>query len=133
MFPTFEDLFRVVLFVHFSEKYRQKGWAIVDGNSAGADALGKLTKKFSDWPKGHFSAFDQPAFENYYPARFDADRERLSMARSHNEEREIKGKMAEDLCQWVADDPATALKALESSAAGPINALRNIERQFETG
>jgi hypothetical protein len=124
----FEDLYRVVLFALLSERYRRKAWVLVDNDPAGTEVIEKLRNSFSDWPADHFGQFDKAGFEEYYPSRFDEDRAQLLGERDWRRVQEIKGKLAEDLCQWVESDPDSALPEVEQSAAGAISQLRRIEK-----
>jgi len=124
----FEDLYRVVLFARLSERYRRKAWVLVDNDPAGTQVVEKLRNSFKDWPADNFGQFDKASFEEYYPSRFDEDRARLSPDLDWRRAQEIKGKMAEDLCQWAKSDPQEALPELEQSAAGAISQLRRVEK-----
>jgi hypothetical protein len=124
----FEDLHRLVLFALLSERYRRKAWVLVDNDTAGTQVVEKLRNSFSDWPADNFGQFDKASFEEYYPSRFDEDRARLLVERDWRRAQEIKGKLAEDLCQWVESDPHGALPELEQSAAGAISQLRRVEK-----
>ena len=128
VFATFDDLFRVFLFVHFTEKFRRRGWVLVDNDEPGQAAVTKLRRKFSDWPVEHFDMFDQPAFEAYYPERFAADCDSINDVKLSKQERqERKGALANKVCEWAEANPEEAVSEFRVSAAGAIEALRRIE------
>ncbi|UUA73299.1 ATP-dependent nuclease [Cellvibrio sp. QJXJ] len=128
--PTFNDLSRVVLFTHLQQAYSGLAWVRVDGDDAGKESIEKLRTKFSSIPKDHFSTFDKPQFELYYPAEFQAKANAALAIQGKKQKQEEKGTLLKEVIIWIEQDINRAKIEFEKSAASVITELKLIEKQF---
>jgi predicted ATPase len=125
----FEDLHRFVLFGHLSDRYRNRVWVLVDGDSAGREVVSRLSSAYRDWSDDHFQTFDADNFESYYPERFLEETADALREGDWKLRQELKGALAESVCDWAMADPPAARAELAVSAAHVIERLRRIEAQ----
>ena len=128
--PMFKDLFRVVLFTHLQQVYSGLAWVRVDGDGVGKDSIERLKEKFPSIPQDHFSTFDKPQFELYYPGEFQARVSEILGIQDKHKKREAKRILLNDVIDWLDQDTDRARQALEQSAPSIINELKVIEQQF---
>jgi hypothetical protein len=127
---TAQDLHRVLLFAHLADKVSHRAWVIVDGDEAGQDVILALRRAFTSWPDEHFHALSESDFERYYPERFRPKVEKIEANTDWQIDREEKGALALEVCNWFIQDPETAKEALEVSCGPVIDVLRKIEDQL---
>lgn len=125
--PTFEDFRRLFLFAHLEPQYKGRASVIVDGDDQGREIVARLQQKYPDWPAGHFTTWDQPDFERYYPDRFKAEIA-AALSQEHDAKRRAKKQLLDDVKAWCAAEPEAARTAFDQSAAEVIAKLRGIER-----
>ena len=127
-----KDCLNLFTFIHLQPIYEQKAWVLVDGDSAGKEAIVELRETFNKWPHNHFRNFSQPAFERYYPATFHESVTAVLAEKDSQIKRGKKGKLCEDVCRWLLEQPeAVAREALLESAAEVVEVLRSIEKEFD--
>jgi hypothetical protein len=129
--PTFEDFRRLFLFAHLELQYRGRAWVIVDGDAEGKKVAKALRGKYKDWPSDHFTTWDQPEFERYYPSRF-ADQVEEALAKSHDDKPAAKKALLDDVKAWCKANEAEARAAFADSAAEVIEKLREIDEALRS-
>jgi predicted ATPase len=125
-----DDLWRVVLFVHISDREQPRAWVMVDGDPSGLSAVEELRKRYRDWPAERFVAFSQNGIEEYYPDRFAEEVSAISAEPDKRKRMSMKGDLAMKICRWYMADPEVAKPELAVSAAEIINLLEGIEQQI---
>lgn len=128
--PFFDDLYRLVLYMHLEDRYREKCWVRVDGDDVGQDAVAKLREKYPSWPEEHFATFSEGQFEKYYPVRFQPQVEATLAIVDKEERREAKKALLLDAVEWLDANPDEGKAALEEAAADVIADLREMEAAF---
>jgi hypothetical protein len=125
--PTFEDFRRLFLFAHLEPQYKGRAWVVVDGDDEGKRIVTSLQNKYRDWGEGHFSTWDKPDFEQYYPARFAAQVEDV-LSKPHDAKPAAKKQLLDEVKQWCDTQPAEAKEGFAESAAEVIGKLKAIDR-----
>jgi len=121
--PKFNDLHRLFLYLHSNQIYKNKTWAIADGDDAGTGAIKKMREKFSSWDPSFFVNFERNNFEEYYPFRFkDQVNEVLNMGKS-SEKRKRKAELLNSVVMWMTDNKNEAKEALQESGREVIEKL----------
>jgi predicted ATPase len=128
--PTFNDLFRVVLFTHLQQAYSGLAWVRVDGDDVGIESIEKLKAKFPSIPQDHFSTFDKPQFELYYPNQFKKKADAALTTQDKKRKQEAKRELLEEVISWIEQDLDRAKIEFEQSASSVITELKLIEQQF---
>jgi hypothetical protein len=128
----FDELNRVVLFARLSDRYDQRAWVLVDGDPSGLEVTQRLKDSFPAWPASRFRALDRPAFEHYYPERFEPDAAAALAASDWAVARELKGALAEKVCAWAEAAPDEARAELARSAAEVIEFLHAVAHEAIT-
>ncbi|HEU5106578.1 MAG TPA: AAA family ATPase [Solirubrobacterales bacterium] len=128
--PTFADFNRLVRFTHLEEAYRDTAWVLVDGDEAGKQIVARLRSEYRSWSPDRFDHFDQPQFEQYYPAEFAEQASAVLAETGKQERRERKKALLLDVCQWLEEDEDRGRQALSRSAAIVIEHLRRIETEL---
>ncbi|HVW58825.1 MAG TPA: AAA family ATPase, partial [Puia sp.] len=128
--PKFNDLHRLFLYLHTSEIYKNRAWAIADGDSAGKDAINKLKERFSSWDSAFFLNFEKENFEEYYPTHFKNEiNEVLKMGKSP-EKREKKATLLKSVITWMNENKGEAREALQESAKEIIEKMGQILKRL---
>ncbi|HEV2174574.1 MAG TPA: ATP-binding protein, partial [Nitrospira sp.] len=128
--PRVSDLLRMFVYVHLEEVYRDRAWAVVDGDSAGWKVVDRLKEKLPQWDPDHFVALDKPDFELYYPEPFLGRATEALAETNQDRRRALKQELLQDVLAWV-DSENNEAKALFANTAAPvIDILRKIERQL---
>jgi hypothetical protein len=127
--PTFRDLHRMCLYGHLETAYQGRVWVICDGDPSGADAIAKLSGKYTDWPANRFRTWSRANFEDYYPERFAEARD-AAMALQGSAKRDAKKRLLDDVLAFFETDEATAQAEFETSAADAIVLLLEIEAEL---
>ena len=110
--------------------YRNKAWAIVDGDATGKEVVQKLRAAYANWPSDRFRQLDQPAFEYFYPEQF-GDRARDAVNTSDDQaRRKAKRDLLDEVIAWAHSDRDQARAMFETSAASVISLLREIEAEI---
>lgn len=128
--PTFDDLNRLVLFLHLEPAYKEHAWVRVDGDTPGRNMVERLKSKYQGWPAHAFATFKQENFEQYYPAEFS---DHVTVALAHKDvarRREAKQRLLKEVRGWLDEDPSRARVALKVSAGDVIAQLKEMERHF---
>jgi len=116
--------------LHTSEIYKNRSWAIADGDDAGKDVISQLKIKFSSWDSSFFLNFEKSNFEEYYPARFrDEISEVLTMEKS-KEKREKKAELLKSVIAWMNKNQQEAKQALGASAKEVIEKIGQIVKSI---
>ncbi|GAA3113277.1 putative ATPase [Kribbella aluminosa] len=128
---VFEDLRRFMLFVQKSDdpEPTPRAWVVVDGDKSGSDVAEDLMASFSRWPADRFIALNEPAIEKYYPRRFAEHAAAIEAAHVRSvgwqEERELKGKLVQEVCSWF-NGPDGSRAEVEETAGELIETLQAI-------
>ena len=125
--PRFVDLHRLMTFVHLEPIYKNQAWVWCDGDEAGRAAISKLRAFFKTWSQDHFVALDFDDFEIYYPGAFAADIKRVLAIADHQNRREAKASLCENVKLWLRADIERGKTALGDSAQSLIGKLKAIE------
>lgn len=130
--PKFEDFDRLFLFLHLEPMYRNRVWVIVDGDPSGQQVVEALRKRYvsGGWAEDTFSNFSKHNFEEYYPDRFDSDREEALGKRDAQAKRTAKRELLEKVLAWIDADPEQARVEFEESANEVIARLKEIESKI---
>jgi hypothetical protein len=126
--PRFVDLHRLFVFTHLEPIYKERAWVIADGDAAGQEAVQKLQKAFSGWPRDHFQCFTQPTFESYYPAFFGDRVQALSAINDKGALKAAKETLVKEVVTWLRDDPNRGRTALAERTQEVIGRVLDIER-----
>jgi predicted ATPase len=126
-----QNLFEMLIFAHLEPAYRYRAWVIVDGDAAGQEALDVLKSKFanSEWPADRFLHWNQPDLESYFPEQFQNEVNECRTL-SGKPKRDAKRDLLRRVLDWIEQDLDRARQAFESSAAGAIQTLQHIEKEF---
>lgn len=127
---AFEALHKMMLFVHLQPAYKNKAWVYVDGDEYGEDVISRLKKSYSSWPESRFGLFDEPYFENYYPAMFKERVVAVMAIEKGRAREEAKRRLLDDVVSWLDSNPGAARDELASSAAPIISVLKKIELEI---
>lgn len=128
--PMFNDLLRVVLFTHLQQAYSGLAWVRVDGDEVGKESIRKLRERFTSIPGDHFSTFDKPQFELYYPNKFKAKADAALANSDKKRKQEAKKELLEEVINWIEQDLERAKIEFEQSASSVITELKLVEQQF---
>lgn len=128
--PVFQDFMRLVLFTHLQQPYRSRTWVRVDGDTHGAEVVGRLRKDYSDWPEDRFATFTAKNFEEFYPAEFAERATEVLAITDRQRKRTEKRQLLLDVVAWLREDRPRAKKALQLSAKAVISDLMAIEVQL---
>lgn len=123
---TFEDLNRLFLFAHLTPVYRQSCWVFVDGDEAGQQAICRLKERFPPERHDRFRQLSQPAFEYYYPEKFQDGVSSTLAISDERRRRELKLQLLNDVRAWLDSDPDRGRLALQKSAAEVIALLGEV-------
>lgn len=129
LLPKFNDLHRLFLFVHSDPVYKNRAWAVGDGDQAGIENIAKLKSQFSSWPESHFITLTQPAFELYFPIQFQEEVIQILALESKRDKKEKKSKLLRKVLDWTRTNPEEAKQAFEVSAAEIIQLLYKIQQE----
>lgn len=127
--PRFIDLHRIFVFAHKQRIYNTKSWAIVDGDTAGQEAIRKLRSAFATWPPEHFQCFSRNNFEEYYPTEFESRVQQVLGISDAQRRRSEKAVLCKDVVEWLRADPNRGRSALADRAKDVIDLLQRIESQ----
>jgi AAA15 family ATPase/GTPase len=122
-FNRLEELF---VYLHLAPIYKQRAWVIADGDPAGLDATQSLKNKFKSWDQSHFVNWEKPTFEEYYPARFQEQINKIRSMSNSQQKQVEKAKLLDVLINWLNQNPDEAKARLNESAAEIINVLSKI-------
>lgn len=124
---AFSDLCRLSLFIHLQPAYLNRTWVIVDGDSAGQEAITKLRNRYPSWSSQSFSAFTKPQFELYFPFEFSEEVTEVLSISASDKRRAEKQRLLLKVIAWLDTDANRARSALEESAAEVIRLLKDID------
>jgi AAA15 family ATPase/GTPase len=126
-FKTFLGLF---VFIHLSQVYEKKAWAIVDGDEAGLKVIKDLRKTYVDWSPGNFIALKEPDFEHYYPNCFkDQVLKVLQMPKGMHKQK-AKVKLRTEVLDWALQNKEEAKDEFQKSAGEIIEILKRIAKEL---
>lgn len=129
--PSFEDFIRLLVYIHNSPMYHNKGWVICDDDESGKSVISNLKNKFQkSWDTNNFQNWTVINFEKFYPNRFEADVEKVLGIQNSYEKMKAKGKLCEEVCEWFSIEKETAISEFSQSANEVINKLKEIESKL---
>jgi hypothetical protein len=127
----FIQLHRLFTYIHTTPVYKNKAWVIVDGDDAGKNAIERLKHEAGfarSWPPEHFMIFEEPAFENYYPAKYQSEINHINRINDGQK----KGTLKVELAKKIVDDYYANRKELaalfELTASEVIKKLVSIQK-----
>ena len=129
METTFNDFFRLFVYIHTSNIYKHKAWVAVDGDTRGKEVIKKLGETFK-WPEKHFRNFSKDKFEFFYPNTFEEDRLKILDMPSGKDKNYQKGELAKNVLSWASKNPTQAKDEFEKSASEIISFLKEIEKEL---
>ncbi len=124
------DLNRLFVFIHSHSVYFEKAWIIADGDEAGKTAIKNIKKDFKSWPENHFINFEKVDFEEYYPDRFNKEKEGLSSLNDKDQKRKAKKQLLEKVMGWALKNREEAIEEFKVSASEVISILENINTKI---
>jgi hypothetical protein len=127
--PLLQNLHEMTLFARLEPAYAKRLWVITDGDAPGINAVAELSARFPTWPPDRFVTWEHENFEEYYPPPFDVRAQDVLML-PHDQRRDAKHQLLNDLINWIAEDEGTARQAFRVSAATAIDTLRRIAEQL---
>jgi AAA domain, putative AbiEii toxin, Type IV TA system len=125
--PAFEELHRLFLFTHLTPIYKSRALVIVDGDTAGQEAIDKLKSKFDKKLHDKFIALSMPAFERYFPKAFEIEIETVLGMSDPIARRSEKKSLLINVIHWLQADRTRATQALSESASEIIDLLKRFE------
>ena len=126
--PTFADFSSLFLYAHLQPHYAGRAWVVVDGDESGRRAVERLRSRFElTWDPRTFRFFSVEDFEEYYPPRFHPDIAALKATPTGRIRQAKKTELLEKVISWIEYDEKAAMAEFRSSAAEPIEVLRDIE------
>ncbi|MEV7322846.1 ATP-binding protein [Streptomyces sp. NPDC093970] len=125
--PMLKEYRRLFLFAHLEPHYKERTWAIVDGDEAGTRVVASLKKELRSWPQDRFRTLGEENFEYYYPAQFRDEADAALALKDKGKKREAKRALVSKVDQWCKDSPDEAREAFEQSAAEVITILKEID------
>lgn len=128
---TLRALEHMVLFAHLAEHERHRAWVLVDGDQAGADAIGTLQRDFPTWPAGRFRTLSRRHIEDYYPSRFEQQVARIEATPDNRLATKLKGELARAVAAWAIANPEEAMIELAESAGELVEILGVIEGEVD--
>lgn len=128
--PKFDDFARLFLFTHLEGVYLNRAWVILDGDEPGREIIELLRAKYKTWNPENFSTFPKPAFESYYPPRFNPEANEALAKKDKKERREAKRVLLEKVIQWAKEYPDESKEEFAYSAAEVIQVLNKLETEI---
>lgn len=128
--PIFQDYHDMLLYSHVEPMYRMRAWVIVDGDEIGFKTVDQLRGSYPSWDPRHFLHWSAPAFEMFYPERFQCQVRTALGTEDRAKKRERKAALLQNVLEWMRGDPVSARREFECSAAGVIAKLREVEAHF---
>ena len=121
--PSVSEFQRLMVFVHLQPAYRDRLWIRADNDEAGQKAIAFLKEKFDYLNDEKCALFSQPAFERYYPARYEQAVNSALQIASKTERRRAKRDLLLDV---LRDSQGGALTLEWEKSAAEIIALLNV-------
>jgi predicted ATPase len=128
--PMLKEYRRLFLFAHLEPHYKERTWAIVDGDEAGTRVITSLKKDLRSWPQDRFRALDEKNFEYYYPPQFRDEADAALALTDKVKKREAKRALVNKVDRWCKDNSDEAKEAFEQSAVEVIRILKEIDRSL---
>jgi predicted ATP-dependent endonuclease of OLD family len=125
--PMLKEYRRLFLFAHLEPHYKERTWAIVDGDDAGTRVVTSLKKDLKSWPQDRFRALSEKNFEYYYPPQFREEANAALTLTDKAKKKEAKRMLVNKVDQWCKDNPNEARADFEQSAAEVITILKEID------
>lgn len=123
--PSVAEFKRLITFVHLEPVYRGRLWVRVDGDEKGEQAIASLLKTFDHLDANSAATFNERDFERYYPARF-TERVEAVLTLSGGAKRSAKAELLQEVLAWSIASGGEARDEWASSAAEPIELLKQI-------
>ena len=127
---TFDALYKLVLFTHLEEHYRDRVLVLLDGDGSGLEAVDRLRNKFAKWPENGFICFSERDFEYYYPERFRSSVLAALAIGSKGGRRTAKRDLLIEVLTWIDENEELARSEFEQSAAEVITLLQTFARSL---
>ncbi len=128
--PTISEFRRLITFVHLQPVYEGRMWVWADGDKAGKDTIEKIRGGFPNLDAGALSCFNQPQFEQYYPAQF-AEAVATTLAIEGRKERRLaKMELLKEVVEWTTNNPEETKGAWSKSAAEIIAMLKDVANKI---
>lgn len=125
--PSVSEFHRLITFVHLQPIYEGRTWVRVDGDEKGGEIVARIAAKFPHLDAAKCATFEQPAFEKYFPARFQGRVGAILADADKRRQREAKRELLLEVLAWSKQD-AGAREEWEASAAEILGVLRQIEQ-----
>ncbi|MFF3514801.1 ATP-dependent endonuclease [Streptomyces sp. NPDC002573] len=125
--PMLKEYRRLFLFAHLEPHYKERTWAIVDGDDAGTRVVASLKKDLRSWPQDRFRALGEKNFEYYYPPQFRDEADAALALTDKAKKKEAKRVLVNKVDQWCKENPGEARAAFDQSAAEVIAILKEID------
>lgn len=127
-YNSLKDLF---VYLHMHELYDNSIWVILDSGDKESQVIGDFHKYFKDKVNpNRFSQFSRHDFEEYYPAIFDADFQKIRLCKKDTEKKDLKKDLLKKVIFWINDNPELARFEFEKSASEVISKLIEIESEL---
>jgi hypothetical protein len=121
--PSVSEFQRLVTFIHLQPVYRERLWVRADNDDPGQQAIAKLKATFGYLDDTHCAVFSKPAFERYYPEKYQPRVEEVLAIAGKEQLRLAK----QNLLLQVLSDAKTADGSDWAECAGEIiELLRSI-------
>ncbi|MFT3844711.1 MAG: ATP-binding protein [Lacibacter sp.] len=125
------DFHRLFVYVHNTPMYKNKTWALADGDTSGRECIDKLRGKFIDWDKENFINFSETDFEKYYPSRFKNNINEALSETDKEKKREKKKLLLNEVLDWIVENREEAKKEFASSSLEIIDILKRISQKID--
>lgn len=117
------------IYSHLTPIYNKRCFILVDGDEAGKQVIDKFKQSFSnneskDESEMFFKNLNEQFFENYYPQKFKAQVDEISVEQDNDKRRLLKKKLLVNVIEYLTQiDIEDAKKELKESAKNVIGIL----------
>ena len=129
--PSVAEFRRLITFVHLEPAYEGRLWVRADGDQSGQAAVEKMNQTFPNMGEDGISTFQQPQFENYYPADFADEAQEVLAIVDKKARRMAKTDLLQKVLAWTDGNPYQAKLAWEASAQEVIALLKMIAKKIK--
>jgi len=130
--PSVSEFQRLVVFVHLQPVYENRIWIRADGDSAGKEAVVKISAVFPNLSVNSLSTFTEEQFEFYYPHLFQGRVKEVLAISDKRIRRKRKAELLQEVLDWTEANKDEARAAWEFSADEPIRLLQAIRTKLVT-
>ena len=129
-FDEFNSLF---CFLNLEPKYKNKAWVIVDSGNNEQEVLNSLKDTYvkkNSWKEDNFIQLGKHNFEEYYPDKFENEKQTALTEPNEDKKRNLKRDLLENVVSWSQKESNEAKEQFSKSANEIIEFLLKIEKSI---